>query len=456
MKKLTLIILGLITLTFQSKAHGYSYINSYADGFVFDEMGVTFAVYPDGEFDFYLQDNQQTVSNGYVNVTFNSGYNYNPYVQYDDFGAVIQVENVPIYYDWYGRVSQIGDVQISYNNRRVCRVGGLQVYYNNYGYYSYHTGCINSWNPYFVYRPFYVAFIRPTICFVNVNPYRQYYSPVRYTYYRPYVHNIRPCYATVGHTYRPSGHGQAHYRYTQTAGRGEAPVVRQRRTVTTADAAPRPQTVNRANVDSRNVNGSTYSRSTSPQRETAPARTTAPSQSTNGRTSPSVTRQQPTATQPRTVQTAPSRNTTANRTTPASRPTATAPARGGSSAPEMSRPSGSTSQSGATRTAPSRTAPTTSANRGTVSQKPATSQSGSRVQSGSSSSRGSVSSTQSRNSSTPSRVQSNSSSRSSVAKPSSGSSSRSSGSMSSAPTRSSSSGSMSKGSASRSSSGRGN
>lgn len=257
MKKLTLVLASVFAMAAQSMAHGNVNINSYADAFVFDEMGITFSVYPDGEFDFYLPNQQQstTVSNGFVNVTFNSGYDYNPYIQYDDFGAVIQVENVPIWYDAFGRVDQIGDVRISYRNRRVCQVGGLHVYYNTYGGYAYHTGFINTWNPYFVYRPFYSCFTRPAInlCFVRTVAYRQYYTPVRYAYYRPYMHNVRPCYATVGHTYRPQGYGQAHHRYTQTASAGERPVTRERQTVTTERARAQYPELARTNAVDRNA-----------------------------------------------------------------------------------------------------------------------------------------------------------------------------------------------------------
>lgn len=268
MKKLTLLLASVFAIALQSFAHGYGHarINSYADAFVFDEMGVTFSVYPDGEFDFYM-DNvmQSTVSNGFVDVTFNSGYNYNPYVQYDDFGAVIQVENVPIYYDYYGRVSQIGDVLINYRNRRVCQVGGLRVFYNRHGHYAYHTGFINVWNPYFVYRPFYVAFARPAInlCFVRTTPYRQYYRPVRYTYYRPYVTNIRPCYATVGTVYRPrSGYGQVHGRYSQAPRSGERPVMRERRKITSTSVASRQAVNTRTHSSTSRGNTSGYTRST--------------------------------------------------------------------------------------------------------------------------------------------------------------------------------------------------
>ncbi|MFC2176266.1 hypothetical protein ACFLR1_04785 [Bacteroidota bacterium] len=237
MKKLKLVLASVLLIATHSMAHGnkHSSIRSYADAFVFDELGVTFSVFPDGEFDFYLPEPNcsNTVSNGYVSVTFNSGYDYNPYVQYDDFGAVIQVENVPIYYDYYGRVNQIGDVRINYSGRNVCQVGGLYVHYNRHGQYAYHTGRINVWNPYFVYRPFYECFARPLTnqCFVRPNPYRAYYKPIRYTYYRPYARNVRPCYANVGYTYRPQGHGTAHFRYSQRAHGGERAVVRQRRVV---------------------------------------------------------------------------------------------------------------------------------------------------------------------------------------------------------------------------------
>jgi hypothetical protein len=443
MKKLTLIIAGLVAFVFQSEAHNrYSYINSYADAIVFDEMGITFAVYPDGEFDFYFSDaGTTTVSNGYVNATFNSGYDYSPYVQYDDYGAVLQVENVPVYYDWYGRVSQIGDVQISYQNRRLHRVGGLVLHYNSYGHYAYHSGYINVWNPYFVYRPFYVAFVRPSLCFVNINPYRQYYAPVRYTYYRPYVQNVRPCYATVGHTYSPSGHVvTTHHRYSQSAGRGEIAVRRERQTVTRAMETQRPSTVNRAAADARTNSSSTYGRTSTVQRDATGVRKAPSTSSSSGRSVQQTTSQRkPVTTQSRTVQSAPSRNntgTTVNRNTTSNRPNTVSSSKGNSNTSTVNR--GGSSQ---VQKAPTRATQSSSASRTSAAKAPT-----------------------SRSSSTTQRAQSSSSSRSSVSKPSSSSSrtttsrstaARSSSSVSKAPSRSSSS-SASKGTASRSASKRGN
>ncbi|MFH6604078.1 hypothetical protein ACEZ3G_11365 [Maribacter algicola] len=173
----------------------------YNNSFIFVESGITFSVYPDGEFDFYIDN----YVNGRRNkITFNSGFDYSPYAQYDDYGAVIQVENVPIYYDYYGRVNQIGNVDIAYRNGRVFRMGGMYVYYNNRGFYDYHTGYINVYNRYYVYRPFHRWFVRPAIgfCLVFDHPYRRYYNPFRYTYYRPYLNNRRWAYAKIGREYR--------------------------------------------------------------------------------------------------------------------------------------------------------------------------------------------------------------------------------------------------------------
>ncbi len=450
MKKLTLVLASVFAISAQSMAHGngYATINSYADAFVFDEMGVTFSVYPDGEFDFYLAGNQQatTVSNGYVNVTYNSGYDYNPYVQYDDFGAVIQVENVPVWYDYYGRVNQIGDVMISYQDRRVSRVGGLQVYYNNSGYYAYHTGFINTWNPYFVYRPFYACFARPVVslCFVRISPYRQYYTPVRYTYYRPYVHNVRPCYATIGHTYQPVGYGQAHHRYTQSAGRGEVAVVRSRRTVTTADASPRPSTVDRSSVNrtdatsQRAAGNATSVRSNNGTRQTSDVRQSS-SSSTAGRVArPTTEVRQPAATQPRTVQSAPVRTNTDSRiasTTSSSRPAVTTQSRSNASSTGVSRPSTSTS---ARQTAPARGSVSSAPSRGSVSTAPSNSRTSSAQTQQSSGSRGAVS-----------RPDVSSSSRVTSSQPSRNSSLAQAPSRSSAPSNSMSKGSVSSSNASR-------
>ncbi len=159
------------------------------NAFIFVEGDVEFSVFPDGQFDFIYvgpqKGNSISISSPNMNITFNTGYNYDAYVQYDAYGAVIQVENVPVYYDEFGRIIRAGNVDIRYNNRRLVRVGGLHIIYNNYGHFMHCTGAINVFNPYYVYRPWHVYYARPLYTHVIVYdyPYRRYYSPVRYSYH---------------------------------------------------------------------------------------------------------------------------------------------------------------------------------------------------------------------------------------------------------------------------------
>ena len=197
MKKLATIF-GIILMGFSATATPTKIENHLVRGydgnaFIFVEQDVEFSVFPDGQFDFiYIgpqKGNQVTISSPNVNISFNSGYNYEAYVQYDSYGAVIQVENVPIYYDEYGRIMRAGNVDIRYNDRRIVRIGGLNIFYNNYGHYSHYSGAINVYNPYYVYRPWHVYYARPlyTRVIVYDYPYRQYYTPIRYSY-KDHVH----------------------------------------------------------------------------------------------------------------------------------------------------------------------------------------------------------------------------------------------------------------------------
>ncbi|MFT4839537.1 MAG: hypothetical protein ACI9V9_001458, partial [Oleispira sp.] len=60
---------------------------NYTKNFIFNQNGIEFAVFPDGQFDFnYLQDRNGTnvyVNTGNLQMSFNTGYDYNRFVQYD-------------------------------------------------------------------------------------------------------------------------------------------------------------------------------------------------------------------------------------------------------------------------------------------------------------------------------------------------------------------------------------
>ncbi len=195
--KLFLIVAFLIT-SFSIKAATdgteYRYYNENGDNFTFVERGITFAVFQNGEFDFYINSRNNFnigVRSRNVNISFNSGYNYDAYVQYDDYGAVIQVENVPIYYDYYGRVTQIGNININYRSGRLIQLGGLHLFYNNYGYYTHYSGYVNRYNRHYAYHPYHNYFARPIFDYriVSYRPYRHYYKPNRYTYYGNRTYN---------------------------------------------------------------------------------------------------------------------------------------------------------------------------------------------------------------------------------------------------------------------------
>lgn len=193
MKHLALVFVALLTLggsTYAAEDNTTLRRGNIYDGskYIFVEDGIEFSIFPDGEFDFYIPQYVDgvslNVSAGPVGISFNTGFDYDPYVQYDEFGAVIQIENTPLFYDYYGRLTQAGNVNINYRNNRIARVGGLRVFYNNAGLFSHYSGFINVYNTGYVFQPYHNFFYRPIFnrCLVFTTPYRQFYNPIRYNY----------------------------------------------------------------------------------------------------------------------------------------------------------------------------------------------------------------------------------------------------------------------------------
>lgn len=153
--------------------------------FIFVERGVEFAIYPNGEFDFaYVGDNYQyNPYNGPRRpFSFNGGYNYDMYLQFDRYGAVVQVESVPIYYDSYGRVSQIGNIRLKYYGDYVGEIGNMHIIYENNGVYMASSGYVNSYNQNFRPQPWHAYYARPYYNVIYTQPYRENYRPKRYKY----------------------------------------------------------------------------------------------------------------------------------------------------------------------------------------------------------------------------------------------------------------------------------
>lgn len=186
---LSLLFVGVLATAKTVDAGNLSPFN-YGDSFIFVEGGVEFSVYPNGEFDFYYNPQFARSPIAHIpvpnnNISYNAGYNYDPFLQYDDYGAVIQIENVPVFYDYYGRLVQAGNVSLNYNSRgQLVRLGNMHIRYNRFNQPIKYNGHINAYNTRYVYRPWHRYYVRPHQSYriVYYEPYRAYYEPYRVSY----------------------------------------------------------------------------------------------------------------------------------------------------------------------------------------------------------------------------------------------------------------------------------
>lgn len=122
MKKGIYILLGMLLMiaTVEAKNNNESFITnvfnySYNNAVIFEDRGVEFFVFTNGEFD------------------FNSVYNRNININRDFRGRIVRIGNSFINYDAFGNVTRIGNVFMRYNRGRLANVGNLQVRYNRWG-----------------------------------------------------------------------------------------------------------------------------------------------------------------------------------------------------------------------------------------------------------------------------------------------------------------------------------
>jgi hypothetical protein len=229
MKNLTYIV-ALFFIGWSASANSDKTINfspyNYGEAFIFVEGDVEFAVYRNGEFDFYYNPQFARHSGNYIsspreNISYNAGYNYDLYVQYDDYGAVIQIEDVPVYYDYYGRIIQAGNVYMNYNSHgNIVRVGNMHVRYNRFNQPIRYIGSINQYNSHYVYQPWHQYYMRPHQDYrvVYYQPYRAYYEPSRINYiqYSNYYQNNNN-YINKNNFYRPGQQGVAYNQGRRTS-----------------------------------------------------------------------------------------------------------------------------------------------------------------------------------------------------------------------------------------------
>lgn len=246
-------------------------VNNYGEAFIFVEGGVEFAVYPNGEFDFYFDPRFATtsvvnISTPRLNISYNAGYNYDAFVQYDDYGAVIQIEHVPVFYDYYGRIIQAGDVIIRYNHAgSISRVGGLNVHYNRFNRPIRYTGFINHYNPIYVYRPWHQYYVRPHSHsrIVYYEPYRAFYQPIRYDYVQfNNYYQVNNYYYNKNNFYRPGQQAVAYnYGRRTTSQRELEPVVRSSQNVRRNNASQAVNNNTRSGMTGRRTANKEFSES---------------------------------------------------------------------------------------------------------------------------------------------------------------------------------------------------
>ena len=177
MKKLYLFIASCFLASIAVNAANTNNRYNNQTPFIFIENGVEYAVFNNGEFDFNIIHQPKAninIRTRNINLSFNTGYNYEPYIQKDRYGAIVQIERTPIYYNRYGKVTRIGSVLINYNHHGwVSNIGNLNIYYTNHGTIYNRRGYINHHN--INYKPCYFAYKRPNHrrSIVHTKPYRQ-------------------------------------------------------------------------------------------------------------------------------------------------------------------------------------------------------------------------------------------------------------------------------------------
>lgn len=339
MKKTGLLFLSLVLLiSFTTSCVSMADNQQYTEAgtyrgsvpFIFIENGVEFAIYPNGEFDFaYVGQNygHNPYSDPRHPFSYNGGYDYDMYLQFDRYGAVIQIESVPVYYDVYGRIRRAGTVTIRYTGDLVSQIGNMRIMYENHNVYIGSTGYINAYNRNFRPRPWHAYYTVPQYTIVYTTPYRDRYNPTRYSY-----SEHRERYANRGRSNYDNGRRTFYDPITNTPRRETT--IEGRRDATQSNTNTdrgRSSNVNTnreaTNTSRRNTTTTTPSENNS-RRTTTPPATQTPSRTEQ----PAPAKRQPTPAPTRTQQPAPVKRQPAPTTTPARRES-TAPAQKRSTTP---------------------------------------------------------------------------------------------------------------------------
>ena len=119
----------------------------------FNERGITFFIFPDGQFDFnttasasstiLYRNGRRTVNTTYGATGFNEG---GVQIEHDANGMVRRIGNVFLNYDRDGRIRRIGNVYISYDRGRMMQIGSLRLIYDRRGRLIDMVGSVNGYS----------------------------------------------------------------------------------------------------------------------------------------------------------------------------------------------------------------------------------------------------------------------------------------------------------------------
>jgi len=142
----------------------------------FNERGIKFYIFPDGQMDFDIHANEQGTTTEYYyksnrNNARNGSYQRGTKVVRDYRGRVIRVGRVFINYNYKNKVSRIGSVFISYRRNLMTKVGGLRLVYDRYGNVKYIGRVKHRYHSYYH------------------NYYQNYYHNYYHNYYQDYFYD---------------------------------------------------------------------------------------------------------------------------------------------------------------------------------------------------------------------------------------------------------------------------
>lgn len=104
----------------------------------FTERGISFLVFPNGEFDFNTEASQNSgivYRNGHRsnNQTYGVAPNRGTIIEHDALGRVHRIGNVFVNYDAQNRIRRIGSVYMTYNRFALSQIGNLRIVYSRNG-----------------------------------------------------------------------------------------------------------------------------------------------------------------------------------------------------------------------------------------------------------------------------------------------------------------------------------